>query len=314
MEKEGHGRGSIKSFRASGLIVACAMLFGITACTNPQTPAGYVGYVIRVPFYAGKMSFYGLQTGPTSTGLGWRLFATNVSVTPFTTTESFYGKDAVLSKDNLELQFAVNLIWHVDPARVKQFMERFTTLVPGDAVNEQDPNQVVEVAYANYLRQPLRTDARDEIQRLDALDVKDQITPIGQRVAQRLRTLTKNTPFVIQDVVVGTIQYPQTVSKSVSQMMAATQQLKRTEIEAQTRVAEAQGISKAMAIINQSLTPAYIQYEAIKAQERMVGAPNHTVIYIPVGNMGVPLVGTFDASGATLGKTGGVVAAPTAVR
>ena len=126
--------------------------------------------------------------------------------------------------------------------------------------------------------------------------------------------MTKNALFMIQDVVVGTIQYPQTVSKSVSQMMAATQQLKRTEIEAQTRVAEAQGISKAMAIINQSLTPAYIQYEAIKAQERMVGAPNHTVIYIPVGNMGVPLVGTFDASGATLGKTGGVVAAPTAVR
>ena len=126
--------------------------------------------------------------------------------------------------------------------------------------------------------------------------------------------MTKNALFVIQDVVVGTIQYPQTVSKSVCQMMAATQQLKRTEIEAQTRVAEAQGISKAMAIINRSLTPAYIQSEAIKAQEWMVGAPNHTVIYLPVGNTGVPLVGAFAASGATLGKTGGVVAAPTAVR
>ena len=29
----------------------------------------------------------------------------------------------------------------------------------------------------------------------------------------------------------------------------------------------------------------------------MVGSPNHTTIYIPVGAMGVPIVGTFDAQG-----------------
>jgi hypothetical protein len=29
----------------------------------------------------------------------------------------------------------------------------------------------------------------------------------------------------------------------------------------------------------------------------MVGSPNHTVVYIPVGPMGVPLTGTFAATG-----------------
>ena len=29
----------------------------------------------------------------------------------------------------------------------------------------------------------------------------------------------------------------------------------------------------------------------------MVNSPNHTVVYIPVGSMGVPLTGTFAAAG-----------------
>jgi hypothetical protein len=40
----------------------------------------------------------------------------------------------------------------------------------------------------------------------------------------------------------------------------------------------------------------YIQHEAIEAQKQMVNSPNHTVVYIPVGPMGVPLTGTFNAA------------------
>ena len=63
-----------------------------------------------------------------------------------------------------------------------------------------------------------------------------------------------------------------------------------------------------MEIINQRLTPTYLQHEAIEAQKAMVGSPNHTTIYIPVGPMGVPLVGTFDTqsgqeTGTAPGKT-----------
>jgi hypothetical protein len=41
----------------------------------------------------------------------------------------------------------------------------------------------------------------------------------------------------------------------------------------------------------------YIQHEAIEAQEAMVGSPNHTVVYIPVGPMGVPITATMEAGG-----------------
>ena len=64
-------------------------------------------------------------------------------------------------------------------------------------------------------------------------------------------------------------------------------------------VAEAEGIARATQIIQQRLTPLYIQHEAIEAQKAMVGSPNHSVIYIPVGPMGVPIVNVAPSPGNT---------------
>ena len=81
----------------------------------------------------------------------------------------------------------------------------------------------------------------------------------------------------------------------MSRKLAATQELLRkdTEIaierkEREKREVQAQGIANAMQIIRGQLSPMYIQHEAIEAQKQMVNSPNHTVVYIPVGPMGVP--------------------------
>lgn len=79
--------------------------------------------------------------------------------------------------------------------------------------------------------------------------------------------------------------------------IAQTQQLVKVEQQkAQIRVVQAQGIADAQKIINSSLTDAYLQYEAIQAQMAMANSPNHTEIYIPVGNDGIPLVRTVNPS------------------
>lgn len=62
--------------------------------------------------------------------------------------------------------------------------------------------------------------------------------------------------------------------------------------QAAIRVAEAKGIQSAQRIINASLTPLYLQHEAIKAQLAMAKGENHTVVYVPAGENGVPLVQT----------------------
>ncbi len=75
--------------------------------------------------------------------------------------------------------------------------------------------------------------------------------------------------------------------------IAQTQQLVKVQQQkAQIKVEEAKGIAEAQAIINRSLTPLYLQHEAIQAQEKMADSPNHTTIYIPSGTNGIPLVNT----------------------
>jgi len=78
-----------------------------------------------------------------------------------------------------------------------------------------------------------------------------------------------------------------------------TAQLVQVEQQkAQIRVVDAEGIAKSQQIINATLTDRYLQHEAIQAQMSMANSPNHTTIYIPSGNNGIPLVKTVDEPAA----------------
>jgi regulator of protease activity HflC (stomatin/prohibitin superfamily) len=286
------------------------LLGGVAALTwflgsrNPFTPAGYVGYLTKSAI-VGRAHFHGIQRGPTSAGRTWLLDVTNVSVTPYTYSEDFTANEAVLSRDNLKIAFRVHTVWRVDETKVPLFMERYSTVTNRHDI-EKDPDTIVKVAYANFVREPLRTFARDEVQRRNGLEVKDALIPIGDAVLERIRRYADGSPFIITSVVVGNVQYPTEVSDAVSRKLAATQELQRkdTEIEIERkertkREVQAQGIANAMEIIRGQLSPMYVQHEAIEAQKSMVGSPNHTVVYIPVGPMGVPITGTIASTNPT---------------
>jgi regulator of protease activity HflC (stomatin/prohibitin superfamily) len=295
----------VSALRGVVFALAC-LLFLVTALVwtigsrNPYTPAGYIGYLTKGAVF-GQARFHGIQRGPTSAGRGWLLDVSNVSITPYTYTESFTRDDSVLSRDNLKIAFAVHTVWRVDDARIPLFMERFsTTAVDGDL--HKDPDAIVKIAYGHFVREPLRTYARDEVQRRNGLEVKDALIPIGDAVLARIRAYSAGSPFVITSVVVGNVQYPEEIATAVSKKLAATQELQRkdTEIEIERkertkREVQAQGIANAMQIIRGQLSAMYIQHEAIEAQKQMVNSQNHTVVYIPVGPMGVPITGTFEA-------------------
>ena len=286
------------------LLGGVATLAWFLGSRNPFTPAGYVGYLTKGAVL-GKAHFYGIQRGPTSAGRTWLLEVTNVSITPYTYSEDFTANEAVLSRDNLKIAFRVHTVWRVDESKVPLFMERFSTVTNRDDI-EKDPDTIVKVAYGNFVREPLRTFARDEVQRRNGLEVKDALIPIGDAVLGRIRRYADGSPFLINSVVVGNVQYPSEVSDAVSRKLAATQELQRkdTEIEIERkertkREVQAQGIANAMEIIRGQLSPMYVQHEAIEAQKAMVGSPNHTVVYIPVGPMGVPLTGTIASTNPT---------------
>jgi hypothetical protein len=57
------------------------------------------------------------------------------------------------------------------------------------------------------------------------------------------------------------------------------------------KVQEAMGISQAQKIINGTLTPQYLQHEAIQAQLTAAENSSHTeTIYVPSGPQGIPMV------------------------
>lgn len=69
--------------------------------------------------------------------------------------------------------------------------------------------------------------------------------------------------------------------------------------QADIRYVNSTGIRRAQDEIQKTLTPLYVQWEAIQAQLAMANSQNHTIIYIPSGSNGVPLVSTIPAGAAT---------------
>jgi regulator of protease activity HflC (stomatin/prohibitin superfamily) len=68
-------------------------------------------------------------------------------------------------------------------------------------------------------------------------------------------------------------------------------QIEATEANAEKRYQEAVGIRRAQNEISRTLSDHYLQYEAIRAQRAVAtSGRNNTIIYVPSGANGVPLV------------------------
>lgn len=68
-------------------------------------------------------------------------------------------------------------------------------------------------------------------------------------------------------------------------------QIEATKADAEKRDADAVGIRRAQDEISRTLTSQYLQHEAIQAQKDIAtSGQNNTLIYVPSGPIGVPLV------------------------
>jgi len=257
-----------------------ASVIGLTSCTNPHSPAGNEGYVFEDPRIFGKGGFRGIVEGPGNYGVSlWRNQVINIDIRPATYTEQF----KILAKDDLNVSFNFHAVISVTKGKVVDVVENFGG----------------ENWYARFIKEPFRTFVRDAVQEYTSRDIKASRDVIAQEVEGRLAAHLKTSPFNLVSLVVGDINYPDIVAQAVEKKLAAQQLLEEKSVQkeiaqkdAEIKVEEAKGIAEAQRIINQTLTTNYLQHEAIKAQERMAGSPNHTTVYIPVGPNGIPVVYT----------------------
>jgi hypothetical protein len=253
---------------------------GSFGCYNPQTPAGHEGYVTRGAI-VGQRSFVGTQTGPTSTGLGWLLEVDNVDFRWRTYNEQF----KVMSADNLALAFNAHLVVRPKPASVQEIVETYGG----------------EDWYPRSVQEPFRNAVYEAVAGYKALEAKDKRETISADVTEKFKAFLSKKPFEVEKIVIGTIDLPDEVAKSQELKISKETEIERQEFEVkiaekkkQIRVIEAEGIAEAQRIINTTLTPLYLQHEAIQAQQALSGSPNHTTVYIPVGTNGLPLVKTIE--------------------
>lgn len=83
------------------------------------------------------------------------------------------------------------------------------------------------------------------------------------------------------------------VKVTAIQIRSAQQQVRVQQQLANVKAAEADGIRRAQDIVNRTLTPLYVQHEAIQAQERIAtSGRNNTVIYVPATTNGTPVITT----------------------
>ncbi len=271
---------TIASALTAALVPALAVTLLAAGCSNPYTPPGHEGYVYERPRVFGTGGPQGTVIGPGNFGISLlRNEIVNIDVRPRTYTESFQ----ILARDDLNVSFQVHAVLAIEPGHVQDVVLRFGA----------------EDWYARVVKQPFRTLVRRSVQSHDSREIKALRAEIAGDVERGLEQHLGDTPFRLRSLVVGNIDYPEVVTQAVEKKLASLQLLeeKATQKEiamrdAEIRIEEAKGIAEAQRIINETLSPNYLQHEAIGAQLAMASSPNHTTVYIPVGNNGLPLVHT----------------------
>ena len=255
----------------------------LSACTNQTTPEGHEGYLYHMPLVFGSAHFVGEQVGPTSTGLVWRQYVVNVDMRPKNYNEEFH----ILSRDNLTVGFEASARVGLRANSVRQVVED----LGGVDVSEEQGD--LPTWYLRNVRQAYRTAVRDVVHDYNAYDIQRDTQQIGAEILERLREQFAGTPIEFESMSIGNLTYPEEINREIQRKLAAEQDLERmqreqqiAEQEAEIMVANARGRAAAQRVVNETLTPLYVQHEMLVAFERLSRSPRATVVVMPVGEEG----------------------------
>lgn len=199
----------------------------------------------------------------------------------------------VPSKEGLSLRIDISILYRLNPEYGPNIYKTVGIDYDGVVVVPQFRSATRE-ATVNYEAKALYTSGRDEI---------------TQKIARDLNTMLSERGIILEKVLLRSVTLPATVAQAVEQKLKAEQEseqmkfvLTKESQEAERKIIEAKGIAEAQSIINKTLTQAYLQHEAIRAQMMLANSPNHTTVYIPSGDNGIPLVRTVNADNQSQSK------------
>jgi regulator of protease activity HflC (stomatin/prohibitin superfamily) len=173
-----------------------------------------------------------------------------------------------------------------------------------------DKNKVVDI-YSQYaksleeleskiLLSSLRTVMRNVVSKYSSEEVySTKREQVANEIEKSLGDAVKATGLLINKFLIRSIRLPEEIDKAIQIKISAQQEAEAMQYkkqkatqEAEIKIIEAQGLAKAQLIINSTLTPNYLQHEAIQAYSKLAGSPNTTFVILPTSThgTGLPLI------------------------
>ncbi|MDP2922329.1 MAG: prohibitin family protein [Candidatus Omnitrophota bacterium] len=191
----------------------------------------------------------------------------------------------VPSKEGLSIVLDVSILYRLSPEKASEIYKTVGVAYREIILIPQFRSACRGVT-VNYEAKGLYTSGREEMAHKIFTDLKDMLAERG---------------VILEKVLLRSIKLPTMVSQAIEVKLRAEQEseqmkfvLMKEKQEAERKIIEAEGTAKAQEIINKTLTTAYLQHQAINAQIKMSANPNHTTVYIPSGDNGIPLVRVLD--------------------
>jgi regulator of protease activity HflC (stomatin/prohibitin superfamily) len=163
-------------------------------------------------------------------------------------------------------------------------------------LDEMQASDVYEKLGLNYeekiIRPEIRSAIREVVARYNAKDIySEKRDEVATQIRERLTQTIDPRGIIVEQVLVRNVALPAGLAKSIQEKLQAEQEsqryefvLQKEEKEAERKRVEAAGQRDAQAIINESLTPKYLQYLYIRELKDRQGT-----IYVPTGQDGLPI-------------------------
>lgn len=271
-----------------GLGLLVVMLISLAPLGLKIIDAGEVG--VQVKF--GRVLDRTLTEGFNKKSIFTDVYTYNIRIREYTmsTTEgegNISAPDAVSARtaDNSEVKIDATLWWTIDPESAFDIYKKVSK-------NDDSLQDII-------VRPAIRTAIRDEAASFTLETLMRQRDAMTKGVTAAVIDNVVGKGILIDRVLIRKIEPPRTVDEAIQKKLKAEQELQQKEFElakaqkdAEIRVTEARGVAEAQDIIQEKLTPIYVQYEAIQAYKTLAGSNNTTFVILPTSTQGVgmPLI------------------------
>lgn len=258
------------------LLVLFAMVLLVMTRSVSCIPAGHVG-VLSV--------FGNVDTDKhLSEGFNWKNPLASVAKMSIRTQEmSMTAQDGItaLANDGLNITVDVTVRYRLDPDRAAETFQtvgmRWDRVILAPSLRT-----AVRDAASLYTSQSIYADEREAFSAVVQTNLANEIGAYA---------------IIIDRVQIRSIELPQAIRNAIDAKLEAEQEMERMQhvlaIETQTaeqRRIEAQGIADANEIINETLTPSYLQWFYISKLQAVLDGDNNTVVIMPFDQELVPML------------------------